>query len=218
MVTLVQIAESIWWLLSSINITGMLFQIHKNNGLRSTKGLSFWMLVTYHSAGIYLGIYTHLLGLPYALRVMIPVEVCVISFMVAQEFYFADNWALRSRVLRWHGTIVVSAILAWVVGQQYPWFIGNAAGWVAVSLLAVYQLPQIYHNWQRKSVKGVSLPFIFCSMTASIVGMWSMYILAMPIQSWVSSIRALAKRIVLLVQFWLYHDKSPRNRQVKKNA
>lgn len=217
MVNVTQIAQSIWWVLSSINITGMLFQIHRNQSGRSTKGLSFWMLFTYHSASMSLTIYTHFLNLPYALKVMLPFEFTAISCMVLQEVVFAHH-ALRMRVFRWHGTVLALCALAVFFGQSYPQFIGNLMGWIAVSLLAVYQLPQIYHNWQNKSVKGVSLPFIFCSMTACVVGMWSMYVLSMPIQSWVSSIRALTKRLIILFQFWLYHDKSPRNRPVKKRV
>ena len=96
-------AEHLLWFVFVFNSLGLLFQLRTNYALKSTHGVSFLMLWTYHMASVSFTLYTYLLWLPLPMRVMIPVEAVILTGLVGQEMWFAPSVAFRRKITVWHG-------------------------------------------------------------------------------------------------------------------
>ena len=204
MMSLVQIAEHLLWLITGFNVVGLAFQIKTNQGLRSTDGVSFWMLWSYHVASVSFAMFIFLLWLPLPLRIMIPLEALMLTFLVGQEVWFARSEAFRRKITVWHGGLLIVSSFAWYLGLFYPYIIGNIAGWVAVFTLSFSQFPQILIHWRRKSVAGFSRGYLYLSILGTLTLLWCTYILSLPLQNWVHGVRALTKRLILWWQVIIY--------------
>ena len=175
MLTQIQLAELLLWGPCILNVLGMRSQIIHNYELRSTHGISYIMLGFFHFASLSLCTYIYLIDLPFALKVMVPIEVVTITIMVAQEMWYAPTLLFRAQVLALHGALVALSALAWLVGLYYPVFIGNMAGWAATIALAGVQLPQILRTWQRKSTHGFSVCILIYGPLSPLLILWCCY-------------------------------------------
>ena len=103
--------------------------------------------------------------------------------------------------------ILIASSIAWYISLWAPLLIGHIAGWVAVFALSLSQFPQIVRHWRRKSVAGYSQWYLILSTISTLILLWANYILQLPAQSWVHSLRALTKRLILWYQVMVYsHD------------
>lgn len=204
MLTQTQLAELLLWGPCILNILGMRSQIVHNYELRSTHGVSYVMMGLFHFASLSLCTYVYLMDLPFALKVMLPIEVVVVTIMVAQEMWYAPTLLFRAQVLVLHGCLFAVSAFGWIMGLYYPYFIGNATGWVAAFMLAGVQLPQIVRAWQRKSTHGLSVGILVYGTLSPLLILWCCHELALPLQSWVNASRALLYRIIQWSQVLVY--------------
>ena len=208
MLTQIKLAQLLLWGPPTLNLLGMTSQIIHHYRLRSTHGMSFATLGFFHAATLTLCAYIYLIDLPFALKVMVPIEACAVTALVMQEMWYAPTLLFRAQILALHGSIVCCATMLWVGGLWYPWYIGYAAGWIATGCLAFVQLPQIIENWQRKSMHGLSTGILVYGTLSPILVLWCCYELSMPLPSWANAIRALGYRVIQWWQFVEY----PRDR------
>lgn len=201
-------AEILLWFIYSFNLLGFVFQIRTNYRLRTTKGVSFWLVWTYHIANITSLLFVYLLWLPLPLRVMVPIETLIIATLVTQELCYSRDELFRHRVAVLHGSILVAGLCMWAASWWYPEHIGHLAGWIGFCVLSISQIPQIVRNWRRQSVVGYSGLYLACSTIATILHLWIVYILKLPLQSYGNSIRALLMRVVLWWQYFTYQKRN----------
>ncbi|MGD1997878.1 MAG: PQ-loop domain-containing transporter [Candidatus Dependentiae bacterium] len=208
MLTQTQLAELLLWGPCVLNILGVWSQIKHNYELRSTHGISYLMLGIFHFAALCLCMYIYLMDLPFALKVMVPIEVLAITVMVGQEMWYAPTLLFRAQVMVLHGGIVALITLLWLLGFSYSFIVGNVAGWAATAALALVQLPQIVRTWRCKSTHGFSTGILVYGTLSPLLILWCCYQLTMPLQSWVNASRALVYRVIQWCQFLVY----PRDR------
>jgi len=87
---------------------------------------------------------------------------------------------------------------------KHPWLVGNIAGWVGISIWAIYQIPQVIKIYSQRSVFGFS--FLLASMVGfgdSLELLVSLF-LGLPFQSVLNNIRGILIYLIFCVQFWLY--------------
>lgn len=204
MLTQIQLAELLLWGPCILNVLGIRSQIIHNYELRSTHGISHLMLWLFHFGSLSLCTYVYLIDLPFALKVMLPVEVIMVTILVAQEMWYAPTLLFRAQILAFHGGLISFSGLMWIVGSYYPLFIGNVAGWAAAIALAGVQLPQIIRTWKRKSTHGFSPGILVYGTLSPLLTLWCCYELRLPLQTWTNTFRTLFYRVVQWWQFAVY--------------
>lgn len=181
-------------------------QILLNYKNRSTSGLSYRMVFFDYTGNMATTVYTFLLMLPLACRVMEPLLMLNISILVIQCFYYCRDREARTFLIASYLVlhVVTAAMLA--VAWWYPDAIGNAMGWISVVVQIFTQLPQVLKNHARKSVRGLSFAYIAMLGFAGFMEMIISLLLNLPIQSVFNGLRAVGYCIVLCVQFQWYRS------------
>ena len=205
--TSIQLAQTLLWCIPLINLVGLLGQVRTNYYRKSTDGMSFWMLWTSHLAVISFVMYCHLLDLPLSLRVLVPIEGLVVTFLVIQEIWYAPSYTFRRQITVWHGGILVSTSCVWYASLFVPTLIGSIAGWTGVLMVAIAQFPQIWQHWRRKSVVGYSKTMLASATLSSALLIWISVVLSLPLPSLANGIRALVKRLIIWWQVFLYYER-----------
>jgi len=192
------------WLPFTIYYFSGMPQILLNYRNKSTVGLSYRMIFFDYTGNFSTTIYTFLLVLPIACRIMEPLCLFNVSILVMQCFYYCkDSQARRfltASYLLLHAVAAVFVCLAW----WYPTAVGMAMGWVSVIVQLFTQLPQVLKNRQRRSVKGLSFWYISLLGFAGLMEMVIAYMLSLPVQNFLNGLRAVGYYTVLCLQFYWY--------------
>jgi len=179
-------------------------QILLNYKNRSTVGLSYRMVFFDYTGNLATTMYTFLLMLPFACRVMEPFCLFNIGLLAWQCFYYCNSASARSFLVAsyslLHGVAAVMLFIAW----WYPVEIGNAMGWVSVAVQLFTQLPQVLKNHERKSVKGLSFAYVSLFGFAGTMEMLISLLLKLPIQNVFNGLRAVGYYVILCLQFYWY--------------
>lgn len=200
-------AHGLLWCIPLINLVGLFGQVRKNWHLRSTAGMNNWSLWTSHVAMMSFAMYCHLLHLPLSLRVLVPIEATVLTFLVVQAVWYEQSIERRHATLRWHSAVVLGAGCLWCVSAYAPLAVGQVLGWLGVVMVALAQLPQIIQHWRTKSVAGYSKIMLASATISATLLIWISLVLSLPLPSLANSIRALIKRLILWWQVFLYHER-----------
>ncbi|XP_060076425.1 uncharacterized protein LOC132556050 [Ylistrum balloti] len=82
----------------------------------------------------------------------------------------------------------------------------NVCGLTSTTLWFLVLLPQVYKNFRRKSVVGLSILWATANFTASLVNIFFVYLFAsLPIYSSINAVYMPILEFTILVQFWLYN-------------
>jgi len=179
-------------------------QILLNHRNRSTAGLSYRTIFFDYTGNFSTTIYTFLLGLPLACRVMEPLCLLNIGVLVAQCFYYCREKESRQFLVASYATLHLVAGIMLLAAWWYPLAIGNAMGWISVVVQIFTQLPQILKNHARKSVQGLSFAYVSLLGFAGIMEMVISVLLELPIQNVFNGLRAVGYYVVLCYQFKRY--------------
>jgi len=179
-------------------------QILLNYRNRSTSGLSYRMVFFDYTGNFSTTIYTFLLALPFACRVMEPLCMLNIGILVFQCFHYCRDASARRFLVASYVMLHTVAGLMLVVAWWYPTAIGAAMGWISVGVQLFTHLPQVLKNHARKSVKGLSFGYISLFGFAGFMEMVIAYILGLPIQNLFNGLRAVTYYCILCVQFYRY--------------
>jgi uncharacterized protein with PQ loop repeat len=79
------------WIAQIIFFIGILPQIVLNFNLKSTKGLSDFLLIGYFNAYIFYMFYVFCLNLPLAHKVMTPLSFFAVVILIFQRFYYSEK-------------------------------------------------------------------------------------------------------------------------------
>lgn len=179
-------------------------QIVLNYQNKSTAGLSYRMIFFDYTGNLATTIYTFLLLLPLACRVLEPLCLFNIAILVFQCFYYCREAGARFFLAASYVLLHVVAGAMLVTAWWYPREIGNAMGWVSVLVQLFTQLPQVIKNYQRKSVRGLSFAYVSLLGFAGCMEMGISLMLKLPIQNVLNGVRAVVYYLLLCWQFYVY--------------
>ncbi|MGD1997430.1 MAG: PQ-loop repeat-containing protein [Candidatus Dependentiae bacterium] len=201
--------DYIIWVPHSLYVLALVPQIIKNYRISGTIGVSFWMVFCRFAGEMAYSQYTHLLGLPLVYRTLIPTYTFMLFVLLMQIAYYADTKVKRRSVLFLTAWVVFLSTCSLVLSKFYPVQVGNSLGWVAVILLATAQMPQVYKNWQRKTMHGFSLLYTVMMGLGSFIELCYVIYLQLPVQTLASCIRSLTFYSIYWFQFFTYRHTGP---------
>lgn len=195
------------WIVNLLYFLAILPQIWLNYKLKSTKGLSDFMLLGYmlgYGSQVY---YNFCLGLPNGYKVMAPFGLFGVLIMIFQRIYYHKT-DLDLVFLTCAITIWCIFILGIPIAFIYPIITGHIAGWITTVAWSVYQIPQAFKIYQQKSVKGLSLPFILILGLGILIETISGFILHLPMPTIFNNIRSISAYVIFLGIYFYYMKKN----------
>ena len=92
-----------------------------------------------------------------------------------------------------------------------PWScpLGSSAGYASSVFWFFVLVPQIYHNYKRRSTTGLSLWWALANFTASLVNVFFVFRLDLPIYTKMMAVYMPILECILLIQFWWYASWRP---------
>lgn len=181
-------------------------QLITNYRIKSTCGMSDWFIWCYFND--YFCILMYIWCQPFALpyRIMVPIEVGLMIFLLLQRFYYDG---IRKSI---PFTLAIGASLVWMAGvlmlvPKYPQLIADIGGWAAFTLFTVSQIPQIMKIYKSKSTYGFSFGFVTIFALAQVCELIGGLIEKVPAATIVMCVRGLAFYCVYVYLFAKYRSK-----------
>ena len=193
------------WVATSVYFFALIPQIFLNYELRSTSGLSDYMLLLYFSAYATDSIYAHFLNLPISYRTMIPGAFMAVMVIVLQRLYYAPAHGSKKFI---QVLCFIASVIGFIlfIGLYDRTIAGWFAGWVSMVSFAVAYLPQLVHVHMVRSVHGVSPVFISMLGIACTIEVVAAFLLGLPFLTLVDCVRGMFVSIVILIQFCMYQN------------
>ncbi|MFH1461824.1 MAG: PQ-loop repeat-containing protein [bacterium] len=197
------------WIAQIIFFSSILPQIRLNFKLKSTKGVSDFLILGYFYAYTLYIFYAYCLNLPLAHKVMVPLSLVLVFIMIFQRFYFSDkkDYALKLSFL----LSIVFFLSLIPVALKNSYIVGHISGWIMISIWATYQIPQVFKNYSRRSVHGLSFSLLsitaFGDFTEFLVALY----LGLPPQTYLSNFRGLCVYLIFVFQFLKFRTEDNRS-------
>ena len=80
----------------------------------------------------------------------------------------------------------------------------NVCGLISTTIWFIVLAPQIWKNWKRKSVEGLSILWATANFTASIVNWFFAFSITLPLYIKISAVYMPVLELLILVQFLIY--------------
>ncbi|KAH3880148.1 uncharacterized protein LOC127865028 [Dreissena polymorpha] len=101
-----------------------------------------------------------------------------------------------------HGLLEVNCRPNW---PRWTCMAGNICGLCSTAIWFIVLLPQVWKNFRRKSVRGLSVLWATANFTASLINVFFVFrYLKLPLYSQISAVYMPVLEFVLLLQFWIY--------------
>ena len=201
------IANVVIWVMHFISIVSIVPQIFLNYKTKSTKGLSDFYLLSYLSGYAVHLCYVYCLDFPIVYKIMVPILLFLVSILVFQRFFcFKHKTECYSTRLYCANFFIIFLLIGLAI--RFPYKIGHLAGWVSLLIWTLYQLPQVYKIYSKKSVEGFSLTFVSLSGVGNLLGLLAILSLGLPAQSVIVALRGLLFYVIFCCQFLVYRKKS----------
>lgn len=84
--------------------------------------------------------------------------------------------------------------------------VGNICGYISNSIWFLVLLPQLYKNYKRKSTEGLSFIWAFCNFTASLINVFFVFFIDVPIFSKVGGLYMPILEFIMIIQFYIYQN------------
>ena len=202
------ILQATAWIVNIFFFSGLVFQGLHSFRIKCGRGLSDLTLLGYFNGYISYLYYAFCFNLPIAYRVMVPLSMTIMLIMLAQRFLYAE-WCRRDKKL--FLIFVLNGFAAMLILPQAfsrPWFVGNVAGWVGISIWALYQIPQVFKIHLNKSVIGFSFLLVSMVGIGNTIELIVAISLGMPWQTIINDMCGILIYSIFCVQFWLYRTSS----------
>jgi uncharacterized protein with PQ loop repeat len=200
-----QFMRSMLWVAYILYFGCFIPQVVTNYRRRSTDGLSNTTIFIYFFGYLIEILYAFFLDLPLALKVMIPIGALIAFLLVLQRLYYDPSPRLRWKVLTLYSGISTAFILVAWWGQQHPYLVGHACGWIGSLCWFAYQIPQVYKVNRTKSVEGFNYWFIIITSVGAVIEVAAAIIIPLPAQGLFNGSRGLFFNLIFTYQFYKYH-------------
>ncbi|MCK4651209.1 PQ-loop repeat-containing protein [Candidatus Babeliales bacterium] len=201
------IANVALWVVHIIAVAGILPQIFLNYKVKSTYGLSNIYILIYLFGNVTQLFYVFCLDLPIAYKIMSPLSLLLVLALVIQCFIY-NKQKFECCSIRLYSVNFFILFLLIVLAINFPHKIGHLAGWISLVVWIVYQLPQVYKIYSKKSVEGFSFVTILFMGFQNLLGLIAILALGIPLQSVFAALRGLIFVVIFCFQFWIYGKKS----------
>lgn len=180
-------------------------QIFTNYKEKSGKGLSDLTLLGYLNALSVFGYYIFLYGLPIIYKLSITTQLIAVIILIGQRLYYDRS---KQRFMFWalYGSNIVGLTVFIPTSLKNPLSFGYFAGWLAVVLSCLMQLPQVFKIFREKSVAGFNILFAVFSLFGAAIELTAAILADLPTQTVFSALRGVLIGTLWLFQFWLYRD------------
>ncbi|MCK4651161.1 PQ-loop repeat-containing protein [Candidatus Babeliales bacterium] len=193
------------WFINISYLGALLPQLFLNYKMKTTSGLSDLYILGYFSGYAAHIFYVYGLNFPVVYRIMGPFALLAVALIVFQRFFYRDiQICFGSLKLYFIGLLII--ITAIFIFLNSPKIVGMCAGWVAMVIWSVYQLPQVFKIYQTKSVKGFSFLLVSMIAVGNLIEFIIAFVLNWPIQSLLIALRGLIIYSIFCVQFWKYSE------------
>lgn len=199
------------WVTNIVFFLSLVPQAILNFKLKTTRGISDFMLFSYFIGYITYNFYIFCLKLPFAYKITGPLSLLITLVMIFQRFFYAGTYKKDALLLTLYGIngIIALAVIPYAMHNAYV--VGTISGWIQAFIWIPSGLPQIWQVYLTKSVLG----FSFWSATLLFLGgcidglvtFWMGY----PIQTVLNCFQGGIFYIVFCFQFWQYSSSSGAN-------
>ncbi len=196
--------HGILWLVHILYVGCFVPQVFTNFSRRSTDGLSPVTIFIYFCGYIVETLYVHLLHMPLAYRVMIPLGGVIAGTLVLQRFWYLKEERFRFRLLLIYATVIAVSLLLTIIGMNHPAVVGHACGWIGMFLWTIYQLPQTIKVFRDKSVEGFNFGYVLLAGTGSFLELIASLVVGLPLQTVLNGVRGTVFTLIFLYQFNKY--------------
>lgn len=182
-------------------------QILKNYQEKSTRGLSNVMLLAYYVAYIPMLYYVFYCDLILPYKVVLPIEVAVMTLMIFQKFYYHGLWSDKLFLSQFVGINLLMGLL-YPLSRINPYSFGMACGWVACVFFAIYPIPQVVKLYRTKSVEGFSFGFVTVQACAFLCEGIAAVLKNLPLPTLFMIAKGFIFYGIFCWQFWLYKKRT----------
>ncbi|MCK4265470.1 PQ-loop repeat-containing protein [Candidatus Babeliales bacterium] len=191
------------WIVNSIYLTGMFPQIFLNYKLKTTKGLSNWMLLGATFGYVLYWYHIYLESFPAAYQVMVPLGFSTSIFMILQSFYY-DGCSHRRYFCYLSLLIGFIGALIFPLALKYPEKVSEICGWVYTFIWLIYMIPQILKIYVQKSTRGFSFAFITFFAVGVLIEFIAAFFIELSLPIVLNCLRALAGYVIFCMFFYIY--------------
>jgi len=178
-------------------------QIVANYRNKSASALSDFYLILLFNTYSMLLFYFFCLTQPVSYRLSIAVQFLTTATLVGQRLYYhRDEWWRWVMACYNVNTGFFLGFIPWAC--YYPVSTGNAAGWIALGLILVNRIPQIFHFYRTKTVEGFSPLFLVAFGAAGLMEMVIVLVYHLPIQTFFMALSGFAAIMIMSYQYRLY--------------
>ncbi len=191
------------WLPQFLYFVCFVPQLVKNYKLKSVEGYSDFFLFGYTIGFFFYGVYVFALPFPLAYRIMSLCQISAIILIISQRLYYPDKrgnnkiYAFLMSFL----TLFISMII--MLSSQVK-MLGSLSGWILTGCLLITPLTQIRKIYLRKNTRGFSLGFVLIFLGAALCDLVAAYVLALPVQTYLYTIKSIIVNVVFCYQFAHY--------------
>jgi uncharacterized protein with PQ loop repeat len=195
------------WIVHIVASIGILPQILLNYKFKSTAGLSNVYISIYISGHFFHLLYIFCLDLPIAYKIMNPLSFSLVLVLALQRTIYNKNKTKHRPVkLYCINFFIISLLIALAI--NFPAKIGHLAGWISFIIWTIYQLPQVFKIYSKKSVVGFSFAAVSVGGFQNLVGFAAVLALGLPLQTIFTALRGIIFFAIFCFQFWIYKNKS----------
>jgi len=193
-------------LAGSISIYGLFTQVFVNEQRKSSYALSLYSLLFFNiTVSLMLG-YMFLRYFPLPLLGIVIPQV-ILSYILTYQYYsYTARVHEQTKILIILGSLCCFIMVLLFIGMLFSQLelIGDFFGWIAFLIGTIVKIPQIVHNYLRKSLEGYSYHYLLSNFFLSIVALISSLLLRLPIQSILINLRHIAFYSIELGQYFSY--------------
>ena len=181
-------------------------QILTNYRIKSTQGISDGFIWCYATG--YLLMMLYVCGQPFAYpyRIMVPIEAALMGVVVGQKFYYHGFAKSKIFVLSLAASTIATIIAAFFI-PTHGLVIATAAGWLALVVFTVNQIPQLLKIYHTKSTYGFNFSFTTLTAAAQACELIGGAITKVPAPTIVMAIRGLFIYLIYVYMFKKYGPK-----------
>ncbi len=197
------INEIIPWICEFAFFLGLLPQIFLNYKIKSASGISDLYLVGYFT-GYFINIfYVYGCDFPLSYKVFVPLCLLAVVFLIFQKFLYSNLWH-NVRALKLYFTDFIILFLLVPLMFYFPQIVGHVSGWLLIIIWTLYQFPQIFSIYRKKSVRGFSFMLVTLIGLGNLVEFIVAIVLDLPMQTFLISFRGMLIYLIFCLEFWWY--------------
>lgn len=172
---------------------------------KSAKGVSQGMIYIRLTAVSFYVIYAFSCGLPLAYRVLMPVYWVMLGSLGLQGYLYDSDHTHQRMMRLGYGFSALCATVMIMVARFDPYDAGMVSGWIALCGYAVCEIPQVYKNYRRRSLKGFNFFFPSFLALGAVIELIAGLVLGYPKPTLASSVRILTFYAIYCAQYLRFH-------------